>query len=203
MTIVLIFFFFVGLMHFSKQFGDAMHERHPKCHSPGGFWPADIWESECNPTTLLSSQVLPSWALLSLNCMFVFMCWLLCLVSYNPIGADPKPHLKKIELLYALSALCKIKSINRSFLWIYGGLERRQWELQAHHQTVDSLSDLYLIFSRECFSLEKPPNNSSHNYILYTFLFVTWDDNCVGLFFFLNPPPDYLYRPPLLLFAET
>lgn len=45
---------------------------------------------------------------------------------------------------------------------------------------MNSLSDFYLIFSRECFSLEKPTNNSSHNYILHTFLFVTWDDNCIG-----------------------
>lgn len=60
-----------------------------------------------NPTILPASQVLLPWALLSLNCMFVFLCWLLCLVSYNPVGADPKPHLKKIKLLYALSAFCK------------------------------------------------------------------------------------------------
>lgn len=46
---------------------------------------------ESNPTTSPDLQILLARALFSLNCMFVFMCWLLCLVSYNSVGADPKP----------------------------------------------------------------------------------------------------------------
>lgn len=163
-----------------------MHERQPKCHFPGGFRPADIWESQCNPTTLLASQVLPSWALLSLNCMFVFMCWLLYLVSYNPIGADPKPHLKK-KSNYFMPRVHSANKIDKQKLPV------DLWRLRKKTmRTTSSVSDnghnFYLIFPRECFSLEKPSNNSSHNHILNnTFLFVTRDDNCVGHFLKKKP----------------
>lgn len=82
----------------SKQLSNAMHERHPKYHPPGDFSPAErrsVGVPGSFPTISPDSQIRLARAPFSLNCMFVFMCWLLCLVSYNPVGADPKPCFKK------------------------------------------------------------------------------------------------------------
>lgn len=111
------------------------------------------------------------------------MCWLLCLVSYNPVGADPKPHLKKKSnyfIPWVLSANKIDKQKLPVDLWRFRTKTRK-----ATSSASDNGYDSWLIFLRECFSLERPPNDSSHNYILYnTFFFITTDDNCVGQFFF-------------------
>lgn len=161
-----------------------MHERHSKCHPPGDFRPADIRESGCARGSfhhLAGFPVLLLWALLSLNCMFVFMCWLLCLVSYNPVGADPKLHFKK-KSNYFIPWVLSANKINKQKLpvdlW-------RFWEkTRATNSVSDNGHNFWLIFPKECFSLEMPPNDSSHNYISYNiFFFITADDNCVDQFF--------------------
>lgn len=128
------------------------------------------------PTTSPDSQIRLARARFSLNCMFVFMCWLLCLVSYNPVGADPKPCFKKNQITLYPECVLQIKSKNRSFLQIYEGLGPR-----ATNCFRRWTHKFWLIFPSECFSLEMPPNDLSHNYTLYnTIFFITTDDSCAG-----------------------
>lgn len=87
------------------------------------------------PTTSPVLQIRLARARFSLNCMFVFMCWLLCLVSYNPVGADPKPcFLKKSN--YFIPWVCSANKIDKqklpSDLW---GLRTKSYKLL---QTVDT-----------------------------------------------------------------
>lgn len=87
------------------------------------------------PTTSPDSQIRLARAPFSLNCMFVFMCWLLCLVSYNPVGADPKPCFKK-KSNYFIPWVCSANKIDKqklpSDLW---GLRTKSYKLL---QTVDT-----------------------------------------------------------------
>ena len=142
-----------------------------------------------NPTILLASQVLLPWALLSLNCMFVFMCWLLCLVSYNPVGADPKPHLKK-KSNYFIPWVHSANKIDKQRLPVDLWRLRKKTR-KGTNLVSDNGHDFWLIFPRECFSLEIPPNDSLYNYILYNTFFSQPQMTIVLASFFENPSPGW------------
>lgn len=163
----------------SKQLSNAMHERHPKCHPPGDFSPAERWECGCawehsHHLSRFADSAGTSPFLFKLYVCFYVLA--LCLVSYNPVGADPKPCFKKNQITLYPECVLQIKSINRSFLQIYEGLGPR-----ATNCFRRWTHKFWLIFPSECFSLEMPPNDLSHNYTLYnTIFFITTDDSCAG-----------------------